>query len=55
MKKDKNNVKGRGSIAFVKEKMCSKSVLWVGVAERGEGSKVCLSFFPIGNHAMWVA
>lgn len=34
--KDKNNVKRSGSIAFVKEKMCSKSVLWVGMVEQGE-------------------
>lgn len=35
--KDKNNVKRSGSIAF-KEKMCSKSVLWVGMVERGKES-----------------
>ena len=36
--KDKNNVKRSGSIAFVKEKMCSKSVPWVGMVERGKES-----------------
>lgn len=53
-KKTKNNVKGRSSIAFVKEKNVLKKCTKGGYSRGdGGGSYACLSFFPIGRKSCY--